>query len=284
MEKYFSGNDYKLGQITRWLKGIYKVQCAILTGSRASEEQKIDFLSDYDIQLFVSDLEMFSKDDSWIENFGKIMIRWPLKPGSTFDSSWITRLVLFQDEVRIDFQITCPEYFDPGNYDSGFKVLIDKIRLTTNIPSPQFQQFKTVKPDSEEYETLINEFWWDATYVAKYLWRKEIPFAKYILDTSLRYKYLHTLLKWHIGLRNNWSVNPGIHEKNLELYLDTKIWNAYKETFTGADIEDNWNAFFRLVEFFSEIAHYIGSELGFEYPTQTDKAVVDYCSKIRNAN
>ena len=270
--------------ITEWLKNLDEVQCAILTGSRASKEQKIDFLSDFDIQLFVSDLEIFSKDDAWIEKFGKILIRWPLKPGPTFDRNWITRLFLFQDEIRIDFQITLTRYFDPGNYDAGFKVLIDKIGLTTKIPPPQFLQFNTKKPGREEYEILLNEFWWEVTYVAKYLWRKEIPFAKYIWDTSLRYKHLHTLLKWYIGLKNNWSVNPGIHGKNFEQYLDINTWNTYKETFAGADIEDNWNALFRLFEFASEMAQYIGSELGYKYPVETEKAIRKYCSKIRYTN
>ncbi len=125
MEKENSGEDIKLKHITGWLNGISKIQCAILTGSRVSNEPRIDFLSDFDIHLFVSDLEMFKKNDDWIEEFNKIMIRWPLKPGSTFDNKWITRLVLFHNELRIDFQITLPEYFDPGNYDSGFEVLID---------------------------------------------------------------------------------------------------------------------------------------------------------------
>ena len=284
MTKGIPGDENKFTEITEWLKHLDEVQCAILTGSRASKMQKIDFLSDFDIQLFVADLHIFRKNDAWIEEFGKIMVRWPLKPGSTFDSNWITRLVLFDDGVRIDFQITHPDYFEPGKYDDGFKVLIDKIGLTTRIPSPQYLQFNIKKPTGEEYETLINEFWWDGTYVAKYLWRNEIPFAKYILDTSMRYRHLHILLKWYIGLQNNWSVNPGIHGKNFERYLDTKTWNKYKETYTGIDVEDNWNALFRLFKFASEIAQYLGSEFGFKYPMETEKAVKDYCSMIRNTN
>ena len=273
-----------LEEITEWLKNLDEVQCAILTGSRASKEPKIDFLSDFDIQLFVSDLENFRKDDSWIEEFGKIMIRWPLIAGPTFDSKWITRLVLFQDEIRIDFQITLTDNFDIGKYDAGFQVLIDKVGLTPNIPTPRFLEFNIEKPGREQYEIIINEFWWDATYVAKYLWRKEIPSAKFILDTALRYKHLNTLLNWHIGLKNNWLVNPGIHGKNFEQYLDVKTWNAYKETYASTKIEENWNALFRLFEFVREIAQYIGSEMGFKYPLETEMAVRKYCLKIRNRN
>jgi aminoglycoside 6-adenylyltransferase len=232
----------------------------------------------------VSDLENFRKDDSWIEEFGKIMIRWPLIAGPTYDSKWITRLVLFQDEIRIDFQITLTDNFDTGKYDAGFQVLIDKVGLTPNIPTPQFLEFNIEKPGREQYEIIINEFWWDATYVAKYLWRKEIPSAKFMLDTALRYKHLNTLLNWYIGLKNNWSVNPGIHGKNFEQYLDVKTWNTYKETYASTKIEENWNALFRLFEFVREIAQYIGSEMGFKYPLETEMAVRKYCLKIRNRN
>jgi hypothetical protein len=37
-------------------------------------------------------------------------------------------------------------------------------------------------------------------------------------------------------------------ENNLELYLNTKTWNADKKTYAGTDIEDNWNALNQLFE------------------------------------
>jgi aminoglycoside 6-adenylyltransferase len=52
----------------------------------------------------VSDIEPFLEGDEWLEAFGSVMVRWPLRPRSTFDENWLTRLVLFNDGVRIDFQ------------------------------------------------------------------------------------------------------------------------------------------------------------------------------------
>jgi len=40
------------------------IRAAILTSSRARPAAEVDFLSDYDIELYVSDLSIFKKDDS----------------------------------------------------------------------------------------------------------------------------------------------------------------------------------------------------------------------------
>ena len=105
-----NSNDV-LDHFIKWAKDTDLIRCAILTGSRVNPNPCIDFLSDYDIELFVSDIDLFSKNDDWAMPFGTIMIRWPHKPASTFDPNWITRLFLFKNGVRIDFQITIPEYF-----------------------------------------------------------------------------------------------------------------------------------------------------------------------------
>lgn len=55
-----------------------------------------------------------------------------------------------------------------------------------------------------------------------------------------------------------------------------------KITYTRSEIEANWDALIRLYELFSDLALYVGTELGFKYPDETEKTVMQYCSKIRN--
>jgi aminoglycoside 6-adenylyltransferase len=88
-----------------WAEEQDSVVAMILTGSRANPSAVTDIFSDYDIQLFVTDIEPYMNDE-WLSYFGNVMIKWPLTPMSTFDKNWITRLVLFDSGVRIDFQIT----------------------------------------------------------------------------------------------------------------------------------------------------------------------------------
>lgn len=273
-----------LSHFKEWAKKNELIRAAVLTSSRVLPDSHIDFLSDYDIELYVSDISTFEQNDDWLKVFGPIMVRWPFKPRSTGKQNWITRLVLFKDGVRIDFQITNQFDIKPDTYDNGYKVLIDKDNIVTGLAKPTFSQYIIKKPSKEEYETLVNEFWWDAYYVPKYLWREELPFVKYMLDYILRYLFLHKIIEWFIGMQNNWSVDTGACGKKFKRYLDSKTWSEFEETYVGADLEQNWKAFFRATDFFRKIAKQVGENLGYEYPVKLDEEVLEFCLKIRDTN
>ncbi|MFW5794950.1 MAG: aminoglycoside 6-adenylyltransferase [Bacillota bacterium] len=275
-----------LPHFKKWAKNNDLIRAAVLTSSRANPEAEVDFLSDYDIELYVSDLKKFKKSDEWLEEFGSIMVRWPYKPRSTGfkDGNWITRLILFKDGLRIDFQITDHLKIEADAYDNGYQILIDKDGITENLKEPTFSEFIIKKPEQEEYETLVNEFWWNAYYVPKYLWRDQLPFAKYMLDYTLRYSYLHQIINWYIGMKNDWSVETGAQGKKFKEYLSEDKWEKWEETYAGADLEDNWTAFFKMAEFFRELAKEIGEKLNYNYPDQVDKEVSKFCREIKKKN
>jgi aminoglycoside 6-adenylyltransferase len=241
----------------------------------------MDFLSDYDIELYVADLEPFRKDDGWLNGLGPIMVRWPYKPRATDKEGWITRLVLFSDGVRIDFQITDQAVIAANAYDDDYRVLIDKDNMTRELNAATHTEHLVRRPTREEYDTLVYEFWWDAAYVPKYLWRDELPFAASMLGQSVRDKYLRTVIEWFIGLRHNWSVNTGLYGRKFKRYLDDRTWSEYTSTFAGADTEENWQAFFNAVALFRRLARAVGDKLGYEYPVQLDREMTDYYSSIR---
>ena len=272
-----------LSQFKEWGKRNKLIRAAVLTSSRVKPDANVDFLSDYDIELYVSDLNKFKKNDDWLETFGPIMVRWPFKPRSTgFKTGcWITRLVLFKDGVRIDFQITDQLKIESEAYDNGYEVLIDKDGITNGLAEPTYSEYIIDKPSKEEYEVLVNEFWWNAYYVPKYLWRDQLTFAKYMLDYTLRYSFLHKIIDWHIGMQNDWSVETGALGKKFKIYLDAETWAELEETYVGADIEENWTAFFNLTTFFRKMAKQVGKKLGYEYPNQVDKEVMEFCREIK---
>ena len=276
--------DEVLSHFTEWARGNDLIRTAVLTSSRAAPDPCIDLLSDYDIELYVSDLLPFQKDDSWLGVFGPIMVRWPLKPRSTGDKNWITRLVQFKDGVRIDFQITDLSHIEPDAYDNGYRVLVDKDNLATGLLEPTFSTYIIKKPSRQEYETRVNAFWWDAVYVPKYLFRDELPFAKYMLDNSLRYVKLQRMVEWYIGLQNDWSVDTGIHGKKFKRYLDAGTWLEFKSTFAGSDVEENWQAFFKMIALFRKLSKTVGIGLGYDYPAERDEEVTQYCLSIRKKN
>ena len=208
------------------------------------------------------------------------MVRWPFRPRSTHSDGSITRLVLFKDGVRIDFQISDQPTISPDAYDDHYKVLIDKDDLTAGLHPPTFSEHLIKKPSQQDYDTLVHEFWWDAMYVPKYLWRDELPFAASMLSQAVRDGYLQTVIEWFIGLQHHWSVNAGVRGKQFKRYLDDDMWSAYTATFAGADIEENWQAFFNAVALFRKLARIVGERLGYDYPTQLDREMTHYYARI----
>lgn len=271
-----------LAQLRGWAEGNSLVRAVVLTSSRAVPGRETDFLSDYDVELYVKDLEPFARDDRWLDAFGSILVRWPYRPRATCGEGGITRLVLFGDGVRIDFQISDKTSIPHDAYDDGYEVLVGKDDLTAGLDPPTYSEHLVRKPSAEEYEALVHEFWWDATYVPKYLWRDELPFAASMLGQAVRDEFLRKVVEWYIGLKRGWSVNTGVRGRRFKRYLDAETWSEYASTFAGAGIEENWKAFFNAVALFRRLAREAGEGLGYEYPEELDREMTAYYLRIRN--
>ncbi|MCG8488065.1 MAG: aminoglycoside 6-adenylyltransferase [Chromatiales bacterium] len=269
-----------LKQIEKWALEEECIRAVVLTGSRTAATSNTDLLSDYDIAVYTTDWSQFLNSDNWINRFGTILVRWPITPGTTFDTHWLTRLVLFEDGLRIDFQITEFDQINPKDYDNGYRILVDKDGITNPLKEPTYTIYNIKRPSKDEFTQLVNDFWWDTTYLPKNLYRNELPYAKYMLDNILRHQHLHRLIEWHIGSINDWKVNPGCHGKWFALYLDHATWEAYKATYAGSGINENWNALFKLLNLFGRLASKCADRLGYQYPADLDKKVTGYIYEL----
>ena len=225
-------------------------------------------------------IQSFMNDD-WLSFFGEIMVIWPLKPVATFDKDWITRLVLFENEVRIDFQITSKLSIDSSVCEGYHKFLVDKDGLAKELNQAHSHGFVIKRPTMEEYYSLVNSFFWDATYVAKTLYRDELCYAKYMLDNILRFNCLQPMIEWYIAMQHGWSVNTGKCGRHFKSYLDAKTWTELEATFSDADIGNNWRAFFNMISLFRRLAREVARNEQYNYPEGTDRKVAEYCLKIQ---
>ena len=272
-------------QVVAWAAGTDNVRAVILTSSRTNPELPVDFLSDYDIELFVRGLQPFLASDVWLERFGSILVRWPHEPVDYGDAT--TRLVLYEDAPRIDFQIKMISVLSgyvselPDFYDIGYEVLLDKDGAARGLPPPTYTAFHTRPPTEKEYTELTRHFWWNITYVAKYLYRDELFFAKYMLDDAVHHEYLATALAWFVGMNNDWRVNPGAQGRWFKRYLAPETWSDVEATFAGAGLQENWEAMFRATAVFRRLTAAVGAHLGYEYPADLDRRVTAYLEKIR---
>jgi len=267
-------------KLKQWAESNEAIRALVLTSSRANESSApVDQFSDYDVCVYANSLDYFKNDD-WLTTFGNVLVCWPKHPRATLDENGITRLVIFESRLRIDFQIT--DIFDkpPGDFDLGYQVLLDKDGFTSNFPQSTKQEYVIKKPSEDEFLELVNDFFWDATYVPKYLWRDELFFAKFMFDSALR-SYLVKIIEWQIGLENNWSVTTNKYGRYFKKFLSDSEWKQIETTFAGAHIEDNWQAFYTLVEFFTSIARKIAIELQFHYPAEQEEKVLAYYQKSK---
>lgn len=274
--------DEVLARFTAWGDGEPSVRAAILTSSRVHPASEVvDIFSDFDIEVYVDNLGRYGTSDDWMDAFGTILVRCPWKPTS-FEEGWLTRMAVFKDGFRIDFQLTDQELVKE-RYVDGYRVLIDKDRITEALPSPTYEGYRISKPSPDEWEQLVNEFWWDAIYTAKSLARDELFYAKFTFDSVMRFDYLQKLIEWSICIDHGWDTQPNKFGRYFKKYLCENRWEQVEATFAGADSQDNWIAFFNTLDLFRELAKEVAAHLGYPYPDTLDREVTEYIGEIRDA-
>src|SRR5215471_14994721 len=237
------------------------IRAMILTSSRTRPDGPVDLLSDYDLMLAVSDVGPFAFDDAWISEYGRPMVRWG-DQGETYGLATYFRGVFYQNYVRIDYGIWPVEVLERiaasdgllDELDMGYWVLLDKDQRTAVWKQPSYQAYIPTRPTEAEYQALVEEFWWDTTYVAKSLWRDELVFAKWMLDQDLKLETLRRLLEWRIELDHTWSVKPGVHGRGLKRLLPPDTWLDFARTYVSLDVEETWGALARVIALFRKLA------------------------------
>ncbi|MCC6167372.1 MAG: aminoglycoside 6-adenylyltransferase [Caldilineaceae bacterium] len=286
-----------LDKLIRWGEAQEPVRLMLLTSTRANPGLPKDALSDYDVELAVTDMAPYVGRTDWLNDFGTPLIfihplDYPEEQIWTEDglSSAIT-MVIFEDGPKFDIIVYPVALFDrykaapslPETLDIGYRVLLDKDGLAEGLAPYTATAHIPPKPSEREYQNLVRAFWWDTTYVAKYLWRDELLFARYMLDTEIRNNYLRRVLEWSLELDHGWNLHPGLHGKWLKQRLPPDQWGQLAATFVGPDIADNWDALFRAAELFRTVAIQVGDALGYAYPHALDARVSAYLRGIRGA-
>ena len=129
---------------------------------------------------------------------------------------------------------------------------------------------------------VVEVFFLDATYVAKLLWRDDMMAAKHLLDYCMKQEHLRPMLEWRVEIDHQWSVKPGPYGRRLKHWLRADLWAELENTYTGAELEVNWEALFRTIALFRKVAIEVGERLGYIYPDDLDRRAVVYLQKVKN--
>jgi aminoglycoside 6-adenylyltransferase len=277
-----------LSKIVRWAGEENLVRVVVLESSRANPEAPLDILSDYDLALYVSDTRPFVRNDAWLQAYGRPLLT-VRDAQRVFGLRQYNCMVLYDDGTKIDYSILPVALLrrmrEKGrltdNLDLGYRVLFDKDGLTRELPPPSYTAHIPRKPTEQEFRSLIEEFWFCTTYVAKYLWRDEFFPVKVILDHETKWLLLRRMLEWRIEIDHDWSLKPGFFGKGLEKYVDVETWAQLEATYVGPDREDNWTALLKTTDLFRRIAVDVARGLGYGYPHHIDEQMTLYLQQIR---
>jgi len=262
-----------------------RIRAVIMNGSRANPNARRDPLQDFDIVYVVTDVPSFRKDKEWIERFGEMMIlQLPedMQDPPPSDDGAYAYLMQFMDGNRIDLTLFPISQLKEMEPDSLSILLLDKDGIIEPFPPASENDYLPKPPTAKAFADCCNEFWWVSPYVAKGLWREEILFAKCTLDEVVRNEELMKMLRWHIGVKTGFQINPGKLGKYFQKYLEPELWESLLRTYSDASYENTWEALFTTCDLFRRTAIPIAEHFGFEYPFDDDRRVTAHLKYIRS--
>ncbi|NNU75780.1 aminoglycoside 6-adenylyltransferase [Clostridium estertheticum] len=257
-----------LKQILEFASNEEKVRAVILNGSRLNINAPKDIMQDYDVVFFIKGIEdiSYKTNQIWIKQFGKLAI---LQQNNFDDGSYIF-LMQFKDGLRIDLCFKAIEKINVVvGEDSLSKILLDKDDLIDKIPEPNDSIYFVRKPTEKEWDSLINNLWWIQTYVAKGIWRDELPYVKYMYDVIFM-DGIRKLLSWHIGSQYDWQVNVGKCGKWFNRFMKKGLYDEFISIYSGIDYYDIWIKLFKAEELIRTSGMELSNMLGYKYPMEYD--------------
>ena len=262
-----------------------RVRAVIMNGSRVNPNAPKDFFRDYDVIFVVSEKESFLADPGWIKVFGELMIlqlpdEMADPPPHPADTNPYGYLMQFADGNRIDLGLLPVNKLDRLEEDSLTLTLLDKDGILPKYPPPSDSSYLPKPPTAKQFFDCTNEFWWVSPYVAKGLWRREIVYAKQMLDLYVR-EQLMKMLIWYVGMQTGYQESPGKMGKYLEKYLEPELWQVLLQTYSDGDYEHTWDALLAMGELFRRIALPVAAHFGFTYPYGDDERVSAHLRHVR---
>ena len=260
-----------------------RIRAVIMNGSRANPDAPWDFFQDFDIVYIVTEVSSFKRDPNWIKRFGEMMIlQMPddMRDPPPSDDERFAYLMQFTDGNRIDLSIHPIAKLDELGEDSLSLLLLDKDGIIEPFAPASESNYLPKPPSAKAFADCCNEFWWCCPYVAKGLWREEILYAKYMFDQAIRDE-LMKMLRWHIGVKTQFSHNPGKFGKYFQQYLEPDLWDMLQKTYADASYDHTWEALFVMCDLFRMVAVQVADHFGFDYPHSDDKKVSVHLQHVR---
>lgn len=279
--------DATLTRILGWASGRDDIRAAILTGSRARNDGRVDDDSDYDVELFTTDLGRYETDTDWMAEIGSVWVFLAL-PLPT-DDRYRMRLVVFEGGRKVDFGFAPVEVLDEtiarGTlnevYQRGYRVLLDKDGQASRLPAPSGTAPQRATPSEAQFRAAVAEFWFEAFHIPKLLARNELWVVK-MRDWTMK-RLLLEMIEWravaeHGADHDVWHIGT-----RMEDWAPSEVWTALHQAFGHFGPADSWRALFATIDVFRNVSRETATLLGYRYPDDIDANVGSYIDRRSRA-
>lgn len=262
-----------------------RILAIYMNGSRTNRNAVQDIFQDYDIVFVVKDITPFINErEKWYTKFGEVLyMQFPDEfpedlPENKDHYGW---LMQFTDGNRVDLTVQSQEYAVKHILEDKLcRILLDKHHILPEIPEATDEGHYVKRPSEAEFLACCNEYWWCSNNIAKGLWRREMPYVQDMTNMVVR-KQLEKLLSWKAGVKTDFTVSVGKSAKYLYRWLDEGEYDRYLSTYFGGDVEEAWEAVFRMCDMVDSVARELADRLGFTYNEKEAAAARGYLEHVR---
>ena len=249
-----------------------QVEAVAMSGSRTDTKAPKDEFQDYDVVFVVDDLDNLTSDLSWLNQFGKRIIKQEVSLGHRR-----LFLMLFEDGNRIDLTL-CPKEHIKEWVDSeaGFTVLEDPEHLFEPY-SQNLERYWTSPASAIEFEKACNEFWWVSAYVVKGICRKQVIYATDHLYGICQQELLK-VLAWQVA-SNRGVVDIGKNHKYLFNYLPTEKGKEFSSLLDFSNSDKITQSLFDTMQLFHQEAQSLSQKMDFDYDKEVAEKMIQYAEE-----
>ena len=249
-----------------------QVAAIAMSGSRTDTKASKDEFQDYDVVYVVENLDELITDLSWLDQFGKRIIKQEVSLGHRR-----LFLMLFEDGNRIDLTL-CPKEHIKEWVDSeaGFTVLEDPEHLFEPY-SQNLERYWTSPASAIEFEKVCNEFWWVSAYVVKGICRKQVIYATDHLYGICQQELLK-VLAWQVA-SNRGVVDIGKNYKYLFNYLPTEKGKEFSSLLDFSNSDKITQSLFDTMQLFHQEAQSLSQKMDFDYDKEVAEKMIQYAEE-----
>lgn len=263
-----------------------RIRAVTMDGSRANKNAVHDEYSDFDIVYFVKDVREFTKDKSWIDYFGDILIvqcpeDWYKHPYDYDSHDTFAYLIQFADGNRIDLTIVdISNIENEKDNDEPRIVLLNKDNYKELKLVDDEKAFYLKPPTHMEFYHTCNEFRWISLYIAKGICRKEFYYARYAFDLFLMEMFMK-MLNWKIGIEHGFDITTGHYNKYLKRFITADEMKRVQGIFPNGEYEDMWDKLFLIYDYFHELEAVVAEHFNFPIDIMEAKRVRAFLKERR---